>query len=406
MRSGEARASAAGRRRRWPIVAGSAVAAGALIAAVAVPLAASAQVDLPDKTAAELVEFAAGSDVEAMTGTIEQSSELGLPDLQGLFGDEDGPGADGGSAAGPADVLDLLIGSHTANIYRDEDRVRLQVLDRLAERNVYVDGEAGEGWFVDSETQTATRFALTGDRDALAEHLESLADAKRAAAEEQLGMPMPTPEQILDDALAQLDESTDVSVGTDGRVAGREVYELVLQPRTDDTLVGEVRFAIDGQTGAALAASVTARGADEPAFRVGFTDVSFEAPPSSDLEFVPADGFTVVEKDIALPTPEQLDQARQEGAPDDGSAAEHERPIVHGDGWSAVIELPSSDGLDGSSSAGSADDTAMLDRLTTEVAGGRVLETALVTVLFADDGRVFAGAVTPERLAAVAAGDG
>ena len=39
------------------------------------------------------------------------------------------------------------------------------------------------------------------------------------------------------------------AVGTDARVAGRDVYELVLTPRTEDTLVGEIRFAIDGENG-------------------------------------------------------------------------------------------------------------------------------------------------------------
>jgi len=45
----------------------------------------------------------------------------------------------------------------------------------------------------------------------------------------------------------------------------------------------------------------------------------------------------------------------------------------------------------------------MLDRLTTKVDGGRVLSTSLVTVMFADDGRVLAGAVGTETLQAAAA---
>ena len=58
-----------------PIIAG---------AAILVPMAASGAVDLPDKTAAELIEFAEASDVDALSGTIEQTSELGLPDLGAL----------------------------------------------------------------------------------------------------------------------------------------------------------------------------------------------------------------------------------------------------------------------------------------------------------------------------------
>ncbi|WP_159603921.1 hypothetical protein [Agromyces humi] len=45
----------------------------------------------------------------------------------------------------------------------------------------------------------------------------------------------------------------------------------------------------------------------------------------------------------------------------------------------------------------------MLDTLTQPVEGGRILSTSLVSVFFADDGRVLVGAVTPERLIDAAA---
>ena len=41
---------------------------------------------------------------------------------------------------------------------------------------------------------------------------------------------------------------------------------------------------------------------------------------------------------------------------------------------------------------------AMLESVTTAVEGGRVLQTALVSVLITDDGRVLAGAVPASRL--------
>lgn len=395
-------------KRRVTVIAAATVAAAAVIGALAVPLVASAQVDLPDKSVEELLEFARESTVDAMSGTIEQSSQLGLPDLEGLMGDDGGSESDAASAAGLADALDLLTGSHTANVYVDGERARLQVLDRLAERNVYVDGEAGEVWFVDSETQTATRFAMTGDREAFLLEMESRADQARAEAEQRLdeaGEALPTPEQMLDEALSRLDDSTEVSVGTDGLVAGREVYELVLEPRTDDTLVGEVRFAIDGETGVALAASVTPRGTDQPAFRVAFTDVSFETPDASLLAFAPSDGISVVEEDVPYPTPEQIDlwmQRHEEGAPPVDGEAGH---VVHGEGWSAVAELPAGDvSVFGEQVPGGTEGASVLQQLTRAVDGGRVLETALLTVLFTDDGRVLVGAVTADHLVDVAAG--
>jgi hypothetical protein len=58
---------------------------------------------------------------------------------------------------------------------------------------------------------------------------------------------------------------------------------------------------------------------------------------------------------------------------------------------------------DGTSST-DADTTGLLDQLTSEVDGGRVLETSLVSVLLTDDGRVFAGAVDASTLQAAVAG--
>ena len=60
----------------------------AVALAVIVPMQANAAVDLPDKTVEQLLQFARSSDVSALSGTIEQRSELGLPDLSGLTAPE------------------------------------------------------------------------------------------------------------------------------------------------------------------------------------------------------------------------------------------------------------------------------------------------------------------------------
>jgi len=367
-------------RRRvltWTAAVGVPVLAGA---AILVPIAASGAVDLPDKTPAELIAFAAASDVDALSGTIEQSSDLGLPDLgalTGAMGDESSEGAP--TAADIDDLIALVTGSHTAKVYLDGESARLQVLDQLGERNVYVDGDANETWYVDSETQTATQFTLPSDAEIDQQHSDA-PDAQDSAL---------TPDQMLDQALADLDETTEVTVGTDARVAGRDVYELVLTPRTADTLVGEVRFAIDGENGVALAASVTARGAADPAFQTGFTQVDFSAPDPSVFAFTPGDDIAVTQKDIALPT----------GAPDrDDATTDAAAPVVYGEGWSTVVELPNTSEEADVFSGLDAEQLQLLDSVTTSVDGGRVLQTSLVTVLMTDDGRVLAGAVPAARL--------
>lgn len=380
----------------WTAAIAVPVVAGAVIL---VPMAASGAVDLPDKTAEELIEFAGASDVEALSGTIEQTSELGLPDLgalTGSMGNQDSGAGDDASAADIDDLIALVTGSHTAKVYLDGEMARLQVLDRLAERNVYVDGEAGDVWFVDSESAAATRFVLPSDAEL--EQLKADVDAKADEAradEPRSGSAMPTPDEMLDQALAALDESTEVTVGTDARVAGRDVYELILEPRTDDTLVGELRFAIDGENGAALAASVTARGASEPAFEIAFTQVDFTAPDPAVFAFEPGPDVTVTEKDVPLPSPGEAGETDR-GEDPMGDAA----PIVTGEGWSTVVELPARAGAGGDVFAGlEPEQLAMLESVTTAVDGGRVLQTSLLTVLITDDGRVLVGAVPASVLA-------
>ena len=349
-------------------------------AAIIVPISASGAVDLPDKTVAELIEFADASEVDAFSGTIEQTSELGLPDLGALtesMGDSDSD-PDSGSAADIDDLIALATGSHTAKVYLDGERARLQVLDQLGERNVYVDGVADDIWYVDSETKTATKVTVP---------------ARGAQSTPERDETLPTPDEMLDGALSRLDETTEVTVGTDGRVAGREVYELILAPRTGDTLVGEVRFAIDGENGAALAASVTARGESAPAFQVAFTQVDFSAPDPAVFAFEPGDDITVAEKDVSR-------SDATEGAPHDMTKTDAAEPVVFGEGWSSVIELPDASNGGGESvfSGLDAEQLAMLQRVTAAVEGGRAVQTALVSVLITDDGRVLAGAVPVSRL--------
>lgn len=408
------------RLARWIPAIAAPIAIGAAV--VLVPLQANAAVDLPDLTPEELLEFAASSDVDALSGTIEQTSELGLPDVAGLTGgmggSDGGGGDDDASGADLDDLLSLVTGNHTAKVYVDGNDARLQVLDRLGERDVYLSDDGA--WIWDSREQSATHVTVDlAALEALEAEAEAHADEARDQLEAELGGPLPTPDEVLDQALSKLGESTDVSVGTDARVAGREVYELVLEPQDDATLVGEVSVAIDGDTGVPLAASVTAAGADEPAFSVAFTDVSFEAPDASVFAFTPPEGAEVTEHEVPIPTVAELEQWKAEA--ESGTAeSEEPRPVVHGAGWSTVVELPAGtaadmggEGAEGSRGADGADDadaaegiggdaSAMLDSLTQPVEGGRLISTSLVSVLFTHDGRVFAGAVTPEHLLAVA----
>ena len=69
-----------------------------------------------------------------------------------------------------------------------------------------------------------------------------------------------------------------------------------------------------------------------------------------------------------------------------------------GTGWTSVLVVPPSD-AEGATTV----QNSTLDRLTTPVPGGRLITSALVSVLLADDGSVYVGAVNGADLQRVAA---
>ena len=67
------------------------------VGALAVPLQAGASVDLPEKSPQDVLALAADSSVDHLSGTIEQASRLGLPELPEMSAcpgqrSSDGPG--------------------------------------------------------------------------------------------------------------------------------------------------------------------------------------------------------------------------------------------------------------------------------------------------------------------------
>jgi hypothetical protein len=77
---------------------------------------------------------------------------------------------------------------------------------------------------------------------------------------------------------------------------------------------------------------------------------------------------------------------------------------VLGTGWTTVVSttMPPSPPSATSTGDAAASSQQLLDQLSTPVAGGRVITTALVTVFLADDGTVYAGAVSAADLEQVA----
>ena len=353
--------SRVGSSRRFRLLA-PVLAVGVVAVGATVPrLADASDAALPPITAAELLAAVSEAEVDGLSGTVVATSRLGLPELPGAH--------QGGSAL---TLPDLLAGSTTARVWKaGDDQSRIAVDAPFAEYDVVRDGR--DVWTFDSATSQVTHLVLPEDTDG--------ASAGQSAPPAGVA----TPEDVADALLASVEPTTAVSVGRAEQVAGRPAYELVLRPRDEATLVDSVRVAVDAETKAPLRVQVFGDQV-EPAFEVTFTEVDFEVPDEGVFAFVPPAGAPVEEKSLeGLHAPAA---PHGEPAPDAG-----DRPQVLGSGWTRVVELT---GVELPEQAG------LVDSLARPVPGGRVIESALLSVLLLDDGRVLAGAVPAERLVELA----
>jgi outer membrane lipoprotein-sorting protein len=339
------------------------VAAPVLVAsaAVAVPLVANAAVSLPNKTPEQILALVANEKVSALSGTLQQTSDLGLPQLP-----DTGSGAD----ATASSMLQLVSGSHTSRVYVDgATKLRVQILDKLAERDLIRSGS--ELWLYDSSDKKVSHSVLPSDT----------AGTDPAAPGGSV-----TPAQLAKELIASLDPTTKLTVDPNLRVAGRTAYDLVLTPKSTDTLLGAASIAVDSETGLPLRVSLAARGQQASAASIGFTSISLAKPDASLFSFSPPAGSTVTQHTIPAKSKSSAT------APGDTSP----RPTVIGDGWSAVIAVPADPTVSKLLSS------PLYSRLTSAVAGGRLLHTSLVNVLVTSDGRIFAGSVSAARLQSAA----
>ncbi len=347
----------------------------------------SGEPTLPERSAAQLLADAVAAThkeggIAPMSGTVQQTASLGLPALP---------------SSGPASPLSLLSGSHEVKVwYGAADKLRVAMPTQLNETNLIVNG--GEGWYWDSATNTATKLTIKkGDTHTPATPVPQASDL--------------TPQQVAARVLANADEHTAVRVINNAEVAGRPVYQLVLSPKEEGSLVQEVRIALDGETYVPLQVQVYAKGSAEPAFQLGFTQITFTPPAAENFTFTPPAGAKVEEKTIGL------DETHEKRAEEHAERAERvagEAKVV-GDGWASVAVIPfslsdltaakpdASERPDGFGDG--ADPQALLDgvlKSATPVSGtwgsGKLIKTKLVTALLTDDGRLLVGAVTPEEI--------
>jgi hypothetical protein len=132
------------RKARWAVPVAAAVALAG-VGPLATTLTASAQGSLPPRTAAQLLVDVQHARLTALSGTVVETSDLGLPALPNV----------GGRGGSSASFSSLVSGSHTMRVwYAGPDQVRLALLGQLGESDLVRHGS--DVWAWSSDTNTAT----------------------------------------------------------------------------------------------------------------------------------------------------------------------------------------------------------------------------------------------------------
>ena len=369
------------RRGRWAVPITALAVTGGIVAGLQIP-AAQASPALPARTPAQLLaQVSADAKMPPLTGTVVETTSLGLPSLP--------------QTGNPTSLSSLITGSHKMNIYYGSPQhFRLQVPQSLSETDVIRDGN--KLWLWESTRNSVTGF--TWPKGAL-KH-----------AQKEPPTPVLTPQQAADAVLKAVGKTTTVRVQANVLVAGEPAYQLVLAPKDSRSLIGEVMIAVDGKYGFPLQVQVFAKGAKSPAFQVGYTQLSFVTPAPANLTFTSPPGATV--KVVNLGTGHAT---KSSGAPTSATTGFG----TYGSGWLTVAALPQKDlmgGIGGSAAsappASSSAGTGALGGNSQEVlnalvgaakpvsgpwGSGTLLRTSVMSMLITG-GEVYIGAVQPSVL--------
>ena len=358
---------------------------GGVIAGTQIPTAQASPV-LPVRTPGQLLA-AINQDqkVPPLTGTVVETTSLGLPQLP--------------QAANPTSLSSLLTGSHTIKVYYlNAQHFRLSVQQPMSETDVI--RSANTLWLWESTGNSVTEYTAPSA-------------AQRHAIKNRVPTgPALTPQQAANQILQAVGKTTLVSVQDNITVANEPAYQLVLKPKDHRSLIGRVVIAVDAKYSMPLKLQVFAKGDGGPAFQIGYTQLSInQAPAAANLNFTPPPGASVDKVNVG-------DKAAAKSAA--GSPANMSGFGTYGKDWLTVVSMPQQDllsslgtGAPGSNapSAPSAgpgglggDSQKIIGALlgaAKPVSGswghGTLLQTSLVSMLMTG-GKVYIGAVQPSVL--------
>ena len=375
------------RRARWAVPATGVVVTAAVVAGLQIP-SAQASPTLPARTPAQLLaEVSTDASLPPLTGTMVETTNLGLPQLPQV-----------GNATS---LSSMLTGSHTMKIYyQDARQFRVSIPQPESEIDLIRNGTTA--WLWNSTENSVTKFALPAngkDKD------------KAAHPKSELPSTPLTPQQAANELLKAVGKTTVVSVEANVMVAGEPSYQLVLAPKDDRSLIGQVTIAIDAKYNVPLRLQVFAKGAASPAVQFGFTAIQFTSPAAANYDFSPPPGATV-----------NVVNGSEGSAKSAGGTSDDSGFGSYGTSWLTVAELPQQDlmqgigagGLKSSSSAAptgngpagvvGGDSQAVISNLIGAAkpvhgawGSGTLLTTSLFSMLMTN-GEVYIGAVEPSVL--------
>ena len=325
---------------------------------------ASAEKKLPTRTPQELLVDLQQAKTDGLTGTVVERADLGIPAIPGVDGRDD------------PELSSLVSGTHTLRVrYSAPDKARLAILGTYSEYDIIRNGK--DVWTWSSKENAATHRTVTADETGGEPGSTPSATPR-------------TPEEAASQVLKALEPTTIVTSDSSVEVAGRSAYELVLDPNDSNTLISQVRIAIDGDTKVPLRVQVF--GTDSKiVFEVAYTSVEFTRPDDAEFVFNPPPGAKVTEIQPSDPTPPSAQDRKQ---------AEEARKatIVVGTGWTAVAITKVGDP---STSEADQQLKAFLNRLQPvhgSWGSGRLLAGTAFSAVWTDDGRLAVGAVRPDLI--------
>lgn len=353
---------------------------------------AGADPGLPPRSAAQLLVDVQQANLKGLSGTVVQTSNLGLPQIS----------LGGSSEGGSSSLTSLVSGTHTWRVWlAGPQQQRLALVGSLGESDVIRNGR--DLWVWSSKDKTATHTTLPA---------EAATPREKAPTPDQLPR---TPQEAAQLALAAVEPTTSVATSGASVVAGRQAYDLVLRPKDSASLVASVRISLDAVHHVPLRVQVYSTKTASPAFQVGFTQVDFGTPAARQFAFNPPPGTKVSQSTLGSDRAGSGAGAAGAAGAKPGAGPEGSQPKVVGTGWAAVAvaRLPKApaDATTPGGAGGTAADLAgqlqrvlsLLPKASGSWGSGRVLQGTLFTVVVTDDGRVAVGAVAPDRVYAALA---